>query len=183
MVLAASIRDVDDDERPGQLPTDQVLGATLHAELLRRSLTLATAESLTGGALADLASASPGASETFVGGVVSYATGVKTGLLGVGEDTVREHGVVSARCAEQMAAGVRALLGTDWAVSTTGVAGPTEQEGKPVGTVFVGVAGPDGAVAHELHLDGDRAAIRAATCRRAAQLVVAAVAGVAQDTP
>ena len=162
---------------------DRLLGATLHAELLRRSLKLATAESLTGGALADLASGTPGASETFRGGVVSYATDVKTGLLGVGEDTVREHGVVSARCAEQMAAGARTLLGADWAVSTTGVAGPTEQEGKPVGTVFVGVAGPDVVVAHELHLDGDRAAIRAAACRRAAELVVAAVTAVAEDTP
>ena len=163
--------------------SDLLLGATLHAELLRRSLTLATAESLTGGALADLASASPGASETFRGGVVSYATDVKTGLLGVGEDTVRRHGVVSARCAEQMAVGVRSLLGTDWAVSTTGVAGPTDQEGKPVGTLYVGVAGPDGVVVHELHLDGDRAGIRAATCRRAAELLVAAVTGVAGDTP
>ena len=162
---------------------DRLLGTTLHAELLRRSLTLATAESLTGGALADHASATPGASATFRGGVVSYATDVKTGLLGVGKDTVREHGVVSARCAEQMAVGVRSLLGTDWAVSTTGVAGPTEQEGKPVGSVFVGVAGPDGVVVHELHLDGDRAAIRAATCHRAAELVVAAVTGVTQDTP
>src|SRR4029079_16043656 len=103
-----------------------LLVSPVHAELLQRSLTLASAESLTGGALADLASASPGASETFVGGVVSYATDVKTGLLGVGEDTVREHGVVSGRCAEQMAAGVLSLLGTDWAVSTSGVAGPTE---------------------------------------------------------
>ena len=137
---------------------DRLLGATLHAELLRRSLTLATAESLTGGAHADHASGTPGASETF-------------------------RGVVSARCAEQMAAGVRSLLGADWAVSTTGVAGPTEQEGKPVGTVFVGVAGPDVVVAHELHLDGDRAAIRAAACRRAAELVVAAVTAVAEDTP
>ena len=149
-----------------------LLGATLHAELLRRSLTLATAESLTGGALADLASASPGASETFRGGVVSYATEVKTGLLGVGEDTVRQHGVVSARCAEQMAAGVRSLLGTDWAVSTTGVAGPTEQEGKPVGTVFVGVAGPRGSRAARLHLEGDRAQIREETCTAAAQLLL-----------
>ena len=162
---------------------DQLLGATLHAELLHRSLTLATAESLTGGALSDLVSATPGASETFRGGVVSYATDVKTAVLGVGEDTVREHGVVSARCAEQMAAGVRSLLRTDWAVSTTGVAGPTEQEGKPVGTVFVGVAGPDGVTAHALRLEGDRAGIRVEACRRAAGLVLAAVTGVVEDTP
>ena len=156
-----------DDERPGQLPVDQLLGSTVHAELLQRSLTLATAESLTGGALADLASASPGASETFVGGVVSYATSVKTGLLGVDPATVAEDGVVSARCAEQMASGVRSLLGTDWGVSTTGVAGPTEQEGKPVGTVFVGIAGPDGVAALTMELVGDRHQIQDRACREA----------------
>jgi nicotinamide-nucleotide amidase len=138
------------DEEPGQLPDDQVLGATLHAELVRLGVTLATAESLTGGALADLVSASPGASESYLGGVVSYATSVKTALLGVSADTIDAHGVVSAACAEEMAVGVKELLGADWALSTTGVAGPTEQEGKPVGTVFVGLAGPDGATAHEL---------------------------------
>ena len=162
-----------DDERPGQLPVDQLLGSTVHAELLQRSLTLATAESLTGGALADLASASPGASETFVGGVVSYATSVKTGLLGVDPATVAEDGVVSARCAEQMASGVRALLGTDWGVSTTGVAGPTEQEGKPVGTVFVGVASDGGVRTTCLDLRGDRASIREQTCREAISAVLA----------
>ena len=162
----------EQDEKTGQLPTEQILGATLHAELLRRSSTLATAESLTGGALGDLVSASPGASETYVGGVVSYATSVKVDLLGVDPATVEQHGVVSARCAEEMAAGVRGLLGTGWALSTTGVAGPSMQEGKPVGTVFVGVAGPDAVTAHELHLDGDRAEIRALACRRAAELLL-----------
>ena len=152
---------------------EQVLGATLHAELLRRSATLATAESLTGGALGDLVSASPGASETYVGGVVSYATSVKVDVLGVARATVEEQGVISARCAEEMAVGVRRLLGTDWGLSTTGVAGPSEQEGRPAGTVFVGVAGPgDEVVAHELHLDGDRSEVRSAACRRAAELAL-----------
>jgi nicotinamide-nucleotide amidase len=163
------------DEEQGQLPDEHVLGATLHAELIRRGATLATAESLTGGALADLVSASPGASESYLGGVVSYATSVKTGLLGVSEETVETHGVVSAACAEEMAARVKELLGAGWALSTTGVAGPTEQEGKPVGTVFVGVAGPDGASAHELHLSGDRAEIRAQTCRAAVDRLLAAL--------
>jgi nicotinamide-nucleotide amidase len=167
----------EQDEKPGQLPVEQILGATLHAELLRASASLATAESLTGGALGDLVSASPGASKTYVGGVVSYATSVKVDVLGVDPATVEEHGVVSARCAEQMAVGVRHLLGADWGLSTTGVAGPTSQEGKPVGTVFVGVAGADGVVAHELHLDGDRAQVRALTCRRAAELLLDTLAG------
>jgi nicotinamide-nucleotide amidase len=163
------------DEEPGQLPDEHVLGATLHAELTRREATLATAESLTGGALADLVSASPGASESYLGGVVSYATSVKTGLLGVREETVEAHGVVSAACAEEMATRVKGLLGADWALSTTGVAGPTEQEGKPVGTVFVGVAGPDGVIAHELRLSGERDDIRAQTCRAAVDRLLAAL--------
>lgn len=161
-----------EDERPHQLPDQQIIGATLHAELLRRGLTLATAESLTGGALGDLVSAAPGASETYLGGVVSYATSVKVGLLGVRQETVEECGVVSAACAREMASGVRKLVGADWSVSTTGVAGPAEQEGKPVGTVFVGIAGPDGAVAHELHLEGNRAEIRERACTAAASTVL-----------
>jgi nicotinamide-nucleotide amidase len=170
--------DPGQDERPHQLPDQQIIGATLHAELLRRGLTLATAESLTGGALGDLVSAAPGASETYLGGVVSYATRVKVDVLGVRQETVDRSGVVSAACAQEMASGVRRLIGADWAVSTTGVAGPTEQEGRPVGTVFVGVAGPDDVVAHELRLDGDRAEVREQACTAAATSVLEAVLGV-----
>jgi PncC family amidohydrolase len=127
---------------------------------------------LTGGALGDLVSASPGASETYLGGVVSYASEVKIRLLGVERDLVAEHGVVSAECALRMAQRVRELLGTDWGVSTTGVAGPTEQEDKPVGTVFVGVAGPHGAGTRHLRLEGDRREVRERTCTAAAQFLL-----------
>jgi nicotinamide-nucleotide amidase len=151
------------------------LGARLHGELLRRGLTVATAESLTGGAVADLVSGTPGASATYVGGVVSYSTSVKQRLLGVSQATVDRHGVVSARCAAEMATGVRSLLGADFAVSTTGVAGPDAQEGKPVGLVYVGVAGPAGVETHELRLAGDRAAIRAEATRRAVEALLAMV--------
>ena len=154
------------------------LGAQLHAELLLRGQTVSCAESLTGGAVAQALSAAPGASETFVGGVVSYATTVKVAVLGVPESLVEEHGVVSAGCATAMAQGVRALLGTDWAVSTTGVAGPDGQESKPVGLVYVGLAGPDGARAAELHLTGDRAGIRAAAVEAAVALALEAVRAV-----
>jgi len=140
------------------------LAAALHRELLRRGATVACAESLTGGGLADLLSGTPGASATFVGGVVSYATRVKRELLGVTAPLV-----VSADCAEQLASGVRDLMRVDWAVSTTGVAGPEAQEDQPVGTVFVGVAGPDGVRAHRLSLEGDRGAIRSLACREAVQ--------------
>lgn len=150
-------------------------GAQLHAELVQRELTIACAESMTGGAVADALSAAPGASATFLGGVVSYATEVKEEILGVAKETVDRHGVVSAECAEEMATGVRRLMGSDWAVSTTGVAGPDTQEGKPVGLVYVGVAGPSGVTAHELHLDGERAEIRAAATEAAVRRVLEAV--------
>jgi PncC family amidohydrolase len=141
--------------------------AALAAELTRRASSIATAESLTGGALAEMLSAAPGSSDFFMGGVVAYATAVKLSVLGVPERIVQEHGVVSSQCAAQMALAVRALLGADVGVSTTGVAGPTTQEGKPVGLVFVGVAGPGGVSTRELHLGGDRARIRHAACLEA----------------
>jgi PncC family amidohydrolase len=153
------------------------LASTLQAELLRRSQMLATAESLTGGRLGDVLSAAPGASDTYLGGVVSYATEVKKSVLGVSDQTVEKYGVVSAECAEEMAAGVRALLGADYAVSTTGVAGPTTQEGKPVGLVFIGVAGPDGVRSERFEFDGDRAEIREKVVESAIDLVLETVKG------
>jgi PncC family amidohydrolase len=144
-----------------------VLAARLHQALLGRGETVACAESITGGGLADLLSGTPGASATFVGGVVSYATRVKRDLLGV---TAAQ--VVSADCASQLASGVRSLLGADWAISTTGVAGPDKQDDKPVGTVYVGVAGPRGVEVHRLSLHGDRQEIRAQACRAAVQALV-----------
>jgi PncC family amidohydrolase len=143
------------------------LAARLHEALLARGETVSCAESITGGGVADLLSGTPGASATFVGGVVSYATRVKRDLLGV---TAAQ--VVSADCAAQLATGVRGLLGSDWSVSTTGVAGPEKQDDRPVGTVYVGVAGPRGVQVHRLALDGDRAAIRASAARAAVQALV-----------
>jgi PncC family amidohydrolase len=140
------------------------LAAGLHQALLGRGETVSCAESLTGGGVADLLSRTPGASATYVGGVVSYATRVKRDLLGV---TAAQ--VVSADCAAQMATGIRDLLHTDWAVSTTGVAGPDQQDDRPVGTVYVGVAGPRGVQVHRLLLTGDRTEIRAQACRSAVQ--------------
>jgi PncC family amidohydrolase len=143
------------------------LAARLHEELLGRGETVACAESITGGGLADLLSGTPGASATFVGGVVSYATRIKRDLLGVTASQV-----VSADCASQLASGVRGLMDADWAVSTTGVAGPDKQDDKPVGTVYVGVAGPLGVQVHRLSLHGDRATIRADAARAAVQALV-----------
>jgi nicotinamide-nucleotide amidase len=158
--------------------SDQLtLAGELQAELLRRSAMLATAESLTGGRLGDVLSAAPGASDTYLGGVVSYATEVKQRVLGVSEETVEKHGVVSAECAEEMASGVRDLVGADYAVSTTGVAGPTTQEGKPIGLVFIAVAGPDGVRTERFRFDGKRAEIREKVVKAALDLALVTVTG------
>ena len=146
---------------------DTDVAARAHQALLARGETVGCAESLTGGGLADQLSGTPGASATFVGGVVCYATRVKRDLLGVTAELV-----VSADCASQLATGVRDLLGTDWAVSTTGVAGPDTQDGQPVGTVYVAVAGPRRVHVHRFALTGSRAEIRAQACRAAVQALV-----------
>lgn len=148
----------------------RALARQLHERLLARGETLCCAESLTGGAVSDLLSGTPGASATFVGGVVSYATSVKRAVLGVTAGLV-----VSAECAEQMATGARDLLGADWAVATTGVAGPTEQDGQPVGTVYVGLAGPAGVSATRHSLAGDRSGIRRRASAAALQEVLDAL--------
>ncbi|WP_460852813.1 CinA family protein [Nocardioides montaniterrae] len=121
---------------------------------------LAVAESLTGGLLAAAITAVPGSSAYFLGGVVAYASEVKMSVLGVPEDVVAEHGVVSAECAMAMAEGVRRLLGADVGVSTTGVAGPERQEDKPVGTAYVGVADAEGTSVVSLDLEGHRVSIQ-----------------------
>jgi nicotinamide-nucleotide amidase len=137
------------------------------ALLTARDATVATAESLTGGRLAASLTSVPGASACVTGGVVAYATRVKVDVLGVPADLVAEHGVVSGECAAAMATGVRDLLGTTYAMATTGVAGPDQQEGHPAGHVWVAVAGPDGVETRLLTLAGDRSAVQEATCRHA----------------
>ena len=139
--------------------------------LVESGLTVATAESLTGGMLGATITEVSGSSAAYVGGVVSYATRVKTDVLGVSPEVVETDGVVSAACATQMAEGVRRLLGSDLALSTTGVAGPDLQEGKPAGTVHVALAGPIGTVVRSSVLDGDREAVRTATVRVALRLL------------
>lgn len=139
----------------------------VHLLMRAEGSTIATAESLTGGRLATRLTDTPGASETFLGGVVTYATELKVSLLDVDQQIVDEHGVVSAECAQAMASGVRAVTGATYGLATTGVAGPTPQEGKPVGTVFVGLAGPGFVDSERLELDGDRVEIQVATCEAA----------------
>jgi nicotinamide-nucleotide amidase len=126
-----------------------------------RGLSVATAESCTGGLVAARLTSVPGSSDVFRGGVVAYANDVKVGELGVPRAILEEHGAVSAEAARAMAEGARDRLGADLAVSVTGVAGPgggTEE--KPVGLVFLHAAGPDGDEARRIDLPGDREMIR-----------------------
>jgi nicotinamide-nucleotide amidase len=134
---------------------DESMEVAVARQLLGAGLTLATAESLTGGLLGAQLTDVAGASAWYRGGVVSYASDVKFDVLGVPEGPV-----VSAPAAEAMASGVRVRLGADVGLAVTGVAGPDEQEGQPVGTVFVGLD-LAGAVEHvQLRLPGDRRRIR-----------------------
>ena len=134
--------------------------AEVVAVLTARGQTLAVAESLTGGLLGAAVTEVAGASVVFRGGVTAYATELKGELLGVPADLLADVGAVDARVAIGMAEGVARLLRADWGLSTTGVAGPTPQDGSPVGTVYVGCSGPGGTVVERLALDGDRSEIR-----------------------
>ena len=126
-----------------------------------RGYTLATAESCTGGLVAGRLTAIPGSSDVFRGAVVAYADDVKAGELGVPRPVLEDHGAVSAETAQAMAEGARARLTADVAVSVTGIAGPDGgSDEKPVGLVFLHVAGPDGEEARRIDLPGDREMIR-----------------------
>ncbi len=142
-----------EDERPVE---ELVLAACL-----KRGLSLATAESCTGGLVAARLTSVPGSSDAFLGGVVAYADVVKRAELGVSEELLARHGAVSAEVAAAMAAGARARLDADVAVAVTGIAGPgggTPE--KPVGLVYLHAEGTEGTASRELNLPGDRSAIR-----------------------
>ncbi|MGC2485672.1 MAG: competence/damage-inducible protein A [Acidimicrobiales bacterium] len=136
--------------------TDETMEVVVAKKLVERSLTLAVAESLTGGLIASRLVNVAGASTWFRGGVVSYASDVKYDVLDVPVGPV-----VSGPAAEAMAEGVRRLLKSDVGLSVTGVAGPEEQEGQPAGTVFVGLSLGDHVTHTALHLPGDRPRVRA----------------------
>lgn len=117
---------------------------------------------------------------------MAYAPALKRDLLGVPEQLIDTHGVVSAECALAMAMGVRQVTGATYGVSTTGVAGPDPSEGKPVGTVFVGVDGPGGTTALALELTGDRSRIQDRTVAEALQALLERLAATglpAEETP
>ncbi|HEY2072382.1 MAG TPA: competence/damage-inducible protein A [Gaiellaceae bacterium] len=152
------------DERP--------IEAHVLALCRAQGLTLATAESETGGLVAARLTSVPGASDVFVGSVVAYANEVKEAALGVPAELLAEHGAVSAEVAEAMARGARERLGADVAVAVTGIAGPDGgTEEKPVGLVHLHAEGPDGGATRELTFPGDRESIRARSAVMALHLV------------
>ncbi|WP_432520042.1 CinA family protein [Kineococcus sp. SYSU DK006] len=156
----------------------------LVAALRAAALTVATAESLTGGLVCARLVDVPGASAVVRGGVVAYATELKASVLGVDAGRLARTGPVDGLVAEQMARGVRERLGADVGVSTTGVAGPGPADGCPPGTVFVGVAADrlDGGARHvRLALAGERAQVRAAAVDAAIAELAALVTQLAPE--
>jgi nicotinamide-nucleotide amidase len=128
---------------------------------LAKKWTLATSESCTGGLLGGALTSVPGSSGYYLGGGICYQNAVKSVLSEVSEKSLSAYGAVSPEVAREMAAGIRSKLGSDWGVSTTGVAGPdggTEQ--KPVGLVYIGIAGPDGVDAIKCLFSGERDSVR-----------------------
>lgn len=138
-------------------------------------LTLSTAESCTGGMIAERITSVAGASAVFESGAVTYSNNAKEKLVGVKKETLEKYGAVSSQTALEMCEGVRGITGAQIGVSVTGLAGPTGDEGKPVGLVYVGVSSPYLTQVLELHLSGDREAIRKASADKALTLAKEAV--------
>jgi nicotinamide-nucleotide amidase len=132
----------------------------LVAELAAKKHTVAVAESLTGGLIMAALTSVPGVSRVFRGGVVAYATDTKESMLGVDAELLETSGAVDPDVAEQMAVGVRERFDVSFGLSSTGVAGPDDQDGKSPGLVFVAVSAPFGVWHRELLLEGDRSAVR-----------------------
>jgi nicotinamide-nucleotide amidase len=141
---------------------ETTIGGAIVAELARRGQTLAIAESVTGGAIADAIVSVPGASRVFLAGIVAYANEVKMSALGVRAETLAAHGAVSEATAIEMAHGAKRAFATDVALATTGIAGPDGgSDEKPVGLVWFALAGPGDAIeTHRLTFPGQRSDIR-----------------------
>ena len=136
---------------------DDTLQECIGRMLAASGKTVSAAESCTGGTIAALFTSVAGSSEYFLGSVTSYANSVKTGVLGVPEETIAEHGAVSSECVAAMAEGVRRITGSDFSVATSGIAGPGGgSEDKPVGTVWIGVSSGNGTKTYKMVFKGDR---------------------------
>lgn len=143
------------------------------ARLKAQALTLATAESCTGGLIGALLTDVPGASAVYKGGVISYVNEIKHRLLGVEQETLDVCTAVSRETAHEMARGVRERCGADCGVSVTGLAGPDgDGTGRPVGLVYIAIDAAGFSFCRELHLAGDRAAIRAQAAEAVLDLIL-----------
>ncbi|WP_033292368.1 CinA family protein [Amycolatopsis jejuensis] len=143
----------------------------LVAILTRRGETVATAESLTAGLVCATLAGVPGASAVLRGGLVVYATELKTTLAGVDAQLLADHGAVHPEVAAQLATGARTRCGATWGLGLTGVAGPDPQDGVAPGTVYVALSGPGVDTVRELAEGGDRDTIRVASVRAAFALL------------
>jgi len=151
------------------IPLEQAIGTHLRT----RSLKLATAESCTGGLVADHITNVPGSSDYFLGGVICYANEVKVSLLHVSSETLRLHGAVSRETVIEMARGVRAVLGADIGISVSGVAGPGGgSPGNPVGTTWIGLSAPEGEWTRKFVWSGDRRGNKLSSTQAALQFVL-----------
>ncbi|EEH64004.1 competence/damage-inducible domain protein CinA [Gleimia coleocanis DSM 15436] len=139
--------------------------------------TVAVAESLTGGLVSAALVAVPGASQVMRGGVTTYATETKHSVLAVDLPRLKTYGPVDPEVAQQMAENVRELFDTDWGIATTGVAGPSEQDGHPVGEVYIAVANETDTVVKQLHLSGNRDEIRTQTVSETLKLLLEFISG------
>ena len=162
-------------EHPGPHPNLHRLSGQAVGGATERGLTVATAESLTAGMVAAVLADTPGASAMLQGGVIAYANSVKAEVLGVSRDLLDAVGSVDGQVAAAMAAGARAACGADVGVATTGVAGPEPHDGKPVGTVYIGVATGEGATSYAYRFDGARQEIRALACGAALERLLEAL--------
>lgn len=159
------------------------LAASVVAACLRGGFTVATAESCTGGLVADAITDVPGSSGCFRGGVVAYSDTLKATLLRVPEETLSSHGAVSAQVARAMAFGARERLGVELAVAITGIAGPGGgSSSKPVGLTYVAVAGPAGIEVEKHVWSGDRLANKSASADAALRLLLSALESAAGTT-
>jgi nicotinamide-nucleotide amidase len=172
---------------PGRPPTADALVALareVQAACLARGLTLATAESCTGGLISHVLTEVPGSSAYVLGGVVSYSDQAKAALLGVPEATLARYGAVSAQVARAMAIGARARVRADLAVSVTGIAGPDgSTPDKPVGLTFIALAAARGARLERYVWSGGRGANKRSSAQAALRLVLAWLATAPGTTP
>ncbi|KAL5610988.1 hypothetical protein FOBRF1_007105 [Fusarium oxysporum] len=163
--------DITVSHPPQRTETVESVATSVVKKLTEAGHTLRVAESLTGGSVMTAITSVPGSSAVFFGGVVSYATPLKQDVLEVDKDLIKKEGVIHSEVARQMAEGARKITShgtnqTTWGIGTTGVAGPSTQDNKPAGTVYIGIASPEKSGSWgPFNFSGDRDEVRRATVR------------------